>query len=198
MNDELTGQLGWGIPEYAQNALWLETDSEVVQTEGELGLFQLKTPAEILTVRWGHEHGPLLARLRWQVDHLKWNREVTIGGMIEAIHLTTLPVLGTNIAIVHLTGRPVRPGLQPYALPEQRTTSDYQPPDFLDSLEEDLEDTTTTWLVSEDSPLISLAHDALTNNLRVWFGGQLADQDSGWERLFALPLLLETVTLFAH
>lgn len=197
MNDELTGQLGRIIPEYAQTALWLETDSGAVQTEGETGLFQLDVPAPALTLRWGHKAGPALARLKWQIDTLNWDGAVRVGGMVEAIHLTALPALDTTIGVIHLTGRPLRMDAVAYPIASQRHTASYSPPDFLDSIVEDVEDSTTTWLVGDDSPLMSLAHDALTNNLRVWFTGQLAENDSGWEQMFALPLLLETVTLFA-
>lgn len=197
MNDELTGQLGGDIPEYAQSSLWLETESGVYQTEGESGLFELDASARMLTLRWGHESGPALAQLNWQIDNLQWNGVIQIGGMIEAIHLTDLPGMDTSIIVIHLTGRPLKAAAFPYASPAQRNTASYDSPDFLDSLVEDVDDTTTTWLVGDDSPLYALVHDAMLNNLRVWFTGQLAEDGSGWEKLFALPLLLETVTLFA-
>jgi hypothetical protein len=197
MNDELTGQLGSDLPLYAQSSLWLETESGVVQTEGESGLFELDAPARLLTLRWGHKTGPALAHLQWQIDNLNWDGNVRIGGMVEAIHLTELPGLETTIVVVHLSGRPLKASALPYGSPSQRNRMSYEPPDFLESLVEDVDETTTTWLVGDDSPLYGLVHDAMLNNLRVWFTGRLAEDGSGWDKLFALPLLLETVTLLA-
>jgi hypothetical protein len=197
MNDELSGQLGWKIPDYAQGALWLETESGLFRVEGETGLFALAAPTQALTLRWGNEAGPALAHLKWKADNLKWNGVVRLGGMVEALHLMELPAMETSIAVIHFTGRPLRSDALPYAPPKQRQKASYTPPDFLESLEEAVEDTTTTWLVGDDSPLFSLAQDALTNKLRLWVSGRLAEASSGWETLFALPLLLESVTLFA-
>ncbi|HEX2622038.1 MAG TPA: hypothetical protein VHL11_17900 [Phototrophicaceae bacterium] len=201
MNDELTGQLAapdWQIPAYAQKALWLETDSGIYRTEGSQGLFQLDAPAQWVTVRWGHKAGPALVRLRWQPDSLDWDGTIRLGGMLDSLHLTGLAALEEVVAVLHLVGRPLQAEATPYPQPEDRQRAVYEPPDFLTSLADEIEDSGTTWLVSEDSPLMSLSHDALMNGLRVWFGGSLAEDNSGWEQFFALPLLLEEVTLFAN
>lgn len=200
MNDELTGQLartGWQIPEYAWDALWLETDSGVYQAEGHQGLFQLDAPTEWVTVRWGHEAGPALARLRWQADSLGWDGSVRIGGSLDAVHLTALPVTGEAICVLYVVGQPLLPTTSLYALPEARRQSAYDAPDFLEGIADEVSESATTWLAGEESPLMSFAHDALLNGLRLWLSGRLADDESGWDRFFGLPLLVEAITLFA-
>ncbi len=199
MNDELSGQLagpGWQIPDYAQRAIWLETESGVVRTEGPRGLFTLAAPAEWLTVRFGHAAGPALTRLRWHPDNLEWDGKARVAGVIEALHLTGRTVPGVTIGVLHLIGQPLSIAALPYPSPDERTGDVYHLPEVV-PLAGLIDETLTTWLVGEDSPLMGLVHDAFSNGVRVWFTGELAEEDSGWERFFALPLLLETVTLFA-
>ena len=69
--------------------------------------------------------------------------------------------------------------------------------DFLQGLADDVTESATTWLVGEESPLMSFAHDALLNGLRLWLIGKLAEEESGWDRFFGLPLMLESITVFA-
>lgn len=199
MNDELSGQLtaaSWRIPEYARSALWIETDSDSVQTEGERGLFELNTPAQELVVRYGHEAGPALALLRWQPDSLEWDGTVRVGGFVDALHLAEYPGLGA-VGILHLGGQPLKPDVSMEHSGAQRLNAHtYEPPDFFAGAADELTETTTTWLIGDDSPLLTLAQDALMNKLRVWFSGRLAAHKSGWDKHFALPLLLESVMLF--
>jgi hypothetical protein len=100
------------------------------------------------------------------------------------------------VAVLHFTGQPLRPDVQPYPDARQRNNPDthYAPPDFVSSLS-DQTASTTTWLIGVDSPLLTLAQDAMMNDLRVWFMGHLAAEGSGWEEQLALPLLLESITL---
>ncbi|MBC8099445.1 MAG: hypothetical protein H7Y11_08375 [Armatimonadetes bacterium] len=201
MNDELSGQLAsrtWQIPAYAQTSLWIETDAGVCRAEGARGDFTLPAPAEWVTVRWGHEAGPALAHLRWQPDALHWDGVIRVGGAIEALHLMGLPVMETNLVVMHVVGKPQEPGVTAFPAAQVRATDRYHAPDFIDALPSGLDETTTTWLIAEDSPLMSMTENAFLNGLRLWVSGQLAPDNSGWEALFALPLLLETVTLFAR
>ena len=62
---------------------------------------------------------------------------------------------------------------------------------------DDAPETVTTWLVSEESSLASVAQEAMTSGLRLYFFGSLAEEAGGWHRRFALPLLLESATVFA-
>lgn len=200
MNDELSGQLtdaDYLLPDYAQNSLWLQTETDSVQLEGENGLFELSTPAQHLYLRWGYAEGPVLARLRWQADSLEWDGRVRIGGAVESLHLSEVADTELVIATLYTIGQPLMPTAQPYATTAERKHSTYQAPAFLDDVDTDAPDSFTTWLVAEDSPLLTMAQDAMMNKHRIWLHGKLADEGSGWDTLFALPLLLDGLTLFA-
>lgn len=199
MNDERNGQLsaGWLIPAYARDMLWLETDmGDMVQAEGEYGLFSLEIPAPLLTVRWGAEDGPALVRLHWQADTLGWEGQVSMGGYIDALHITEIDGLPYPIAVAVMGGQILNPGALAYPTAAHRRQVPYAPPDFDDALSDAGEDV-STWLISDESPLAGLAQDALVSKLPVHVFGRLADESGGWHRHFALPLLLEAVTLFA-
>lgn len=200
MNDERSAMLtaaGWTIPIYAQGLLYIETDAETVAAEGERGLFTLTTAAQDVTVRYGVTDGPALARLCWQPDCLEWDGAVRLGGYVDALGLSDHAALGA-VVVIRLGAQPLKPGAQPTFTPSRRAqAATYAPLDFFAALADDVPETSSSWLVGEDSPLLPLAHDALMNKLRVWFKGTLAAHKSGWERYFALPLLLEEVTIFA-
>jgi hypothetical protein len=198
MNDELSGQLtspGYRLPTYAQRHLWLEAEAGVAHLEGERGLFALPAPAERLILRYGHEAGAVLAALRWSADTLDWDGVVRLGGFVDALHMAEVAGFGA-VGLLFLGGQPLQPQALVGMPASRRAADEYAPPDYFGAVDDTVDETTTTWLVSEDSPLLTLAQDALMNRLRVWFTGRLAAHQSGWERHFALPLLLETVTLF--
>ncbi len=200
MNDELSGQLTarWKIPDYAQNALYLESDSgDVVPTEGASGLFTLTEPAQRLFLRWGGAAGPALAQLRWQVDSLEWDGSVKIGGFVDMLHLTEISGAPYPITMLVISGQPLQPGTKPYPNAALRQQIPYVAPRFDAALSE-LEENTSTWLVGDESPLLALAQDALVSKLGVYAFGHLADEKSGWHHHFALPILLEAMTLFGQ
>ncbi len=201
MNDGLTGALtaGWRIPAYAQDMLWLETMFECVQTQGEHGAFALRQPAELVTLRWGGAQGSALARLTWRADSLAWDGRIGVGGYVDTLHMTAIDDDDGAIGLVVLTvgGMPLQPGGMPFPRAGQRHAVPYPFPSFRERLCEDIEETITTWIALEDSPALTLAQDALVSKLRVYVFGRLADEGSSWDRALALPLLLESMTVFA-
>src|SRR3954471_4373088 len=114
MNDQLSGQLGWPIPVYARNLLWLESGAGVCKLEGAQGLFTLDAPAQVLTLRWGSAQGPALTQLRWHADSLEWDGSVRVGGYVDAMHSTELDDLPAPITILHLGGQPLKPEISAY------------------------------------------------------------------------------------
>jgi hypothetical protein len=197
MNDQLSGQLttAWQIPEYARDMLWLETDTAVVRAEGIHGLFTPSAPAEILTIRWGGEAGPALAQLRWQVDSLHWDGAVRIGGFVDAMHLTDLPKMPEPVVVLTVGGQPLKPGIMPFPDAAQRRLVPYPQPDFFEGIADEIEEGITTWATFEGSAPLTLAQDALVSKLRVFCFGHLAE--TAWQDYFALPIVLESMTLFA-
>ncbi len=198
MNDELTGQLtsGWIIPAYARSVLWLETETGIVQTEGEHGLFTLDHPSPQIIVRWAGMEGPALARLPWQVDTLDWDGQVQVGGYVDAIHVTELPGVSYPVTVIYMGGQPLKYHLSGYPNSSMRATPPYPAPDFYSGLAAEVRLSATTWLVPDESPLAEMAQYAMMENLRLYFFGRLADDESSWGQYFALPILLQAVTLF--
>ncbi len=199
MNDQLSAQLtqDWALPAYVQSQLWLDTLTETIQTEGEHGLFKLSTPAQQITLRWSKPNGPALVTLPWQADNLDWNGQVVIGGYVDAIHITEFEEADLVVQIVSLGGQPILGTTKPCPGPRDRTTFAYKRRDFHDGLVAKIAESNSTWLVVHESPLADRVQDAMVNNLRLHLWGQLAAEDSGWDQRFALPILLEAITVFA-
>ncbi len=201
MNDELSGQLaaqGWRIPRYAQNALYLDSDSGAAVVEGASGLFTLSAPSEKLVLRWGHADGPALAALKWAIDSLAWDGTVVLGGYVDAVHLMTVDEdEGEFVAVIHFGGQPLHPHTPLYTPAAQRRTASYARPDFYAWVDDTIVESSTTWLAAEDSPLLTLAQDAMLNKLRVVFIGRLMEDGSDWDKFLALPLKLESIVLVA-
>lgn len=197
MNDQLSGQLGWTIPAYAQKLLWLESGAGAVKVEGAQGLFTLEAPAEVLTLRWGSADGPALTQLRWRADSLEWDGSVRIGGYIDAMHITELDDLPAPITILHLGGQPLKPDASAFPTRAVRRNVPYAVPSFFEGRNDGVDESITTWMAFEDSPALILAQDALVSKLGVYCFGHLAEQNAGWHEYFALPIALEAMTLFA-
>ena len=193
---------GWEIPPYAQDALWLDGPSGQFRTAGNQGHFQLDRPVPELTLRWGGAEGAILAQLPWQTlpwqtPSLGWDGRVGLGGYLDALHITSIPGLDFAIVVLFLVGQPLNPNYPAYPNAVMRAKTPYSPPEFFDGLVDDSPETLTTWLISEESSLASVAQDALSNNHRLYFWGSLAEETGPWQRHFALPLLLESATVFA-
>ncbi len=195
MNDELRGQLTttYKLPAYTR--LWLTTDAEATPLQGPYGKFELMAPAGELTLRWGGEDGPALAHLPWRTDSLDWDGEVRIGGFVDAMTITTLPSTPHPIVVMLVGGQPIKERANFY--PGPNAAVPYSPPNFEASLAT-VDETTTIWLAPLDSPLVTLAENALLNKLGVWLTGQLADEGSVWAQHVGLPLLLESAATFAR
>ena len=197
MNDQLSGQLGWTIPAYARDLLWLTSEAGAVKVEGTQGLFTLAAPAQVLTLRWGGADGPALTQLRWQADSLDWDGSVRIGGYVDAMHITEADDLPAPITILQVGGQPLKPGIAAYPTKAARRSVPYPVPSFFDGLADEVDESVTMWIALEESASLTLAQDALVSKLPVYCFGHLAAQKAGWHDLFALPIALEAMTLFA-
>jgi hypothetical protein len=205
MNDATTAQLCASrvLPAYAHGALWVSCGSETVRAEGPTGLFTLRSPAESgqpVRVRWGGAEGPLIALLAWQPDQLDWDGAVALGGYADALHTGTLPGMKADddaLTTLFISGRPLRPGAARFPAAEQRARVPYTRPMLhTDAIDEDeADETVTTWLAWDGSSAMALAQDALVSKLPVLVFGRLAPAALGWHNAFALPLVLEGLTL---
>lgn len=199
MNDECSGQLtgDWAIPRYARDMLWLESETGVVQAEGEHGLFTLPEPAPHVNLHWGGPEGVILAQLPWQADNLDWDGTIGIGGYVDAIHMTDIDDVRSGISIVYLGGQPLRRSVAPFPAKSETIGQPHSSPDFHNGLVSELGESVTTWLVYHETPLAELTRRALLGDVRVYLFGHLADDKSGWANYFSLPIMLRAVTLFS-
>jgi hypothetical protein len=195
MNDTRTGQLisQGSIPAFARAHLWLDTETGCVPIEGAQGLFTLPAPADHLVLRWGGAEGSILASLRWQTDSLGWDGQIRLGGMVEVIHMMSVPNVDVGLAVLIVESQPLKPETIAYPTAAQRSKIPYHVPNFFEGIEDEIDPTITTWLVPEDSGLLAMAQDAMSNGLRVYLYGTL---NAAWRELAAIPLALEAVTLF--
>ncbi len=198
MNDELHGQLTseWVIPTYAQNLLWIETESELVQTAGPYGLFELNTPASTINVRWAHEDGPILACLRWQVDTLEWDGIIKAGGYVDSIHISEIAGISSPVMVAYMGGKPLKSTAYGYPDETHRTSPPYGLPNFHSALVENVPDSVTMWIIPEQNIMSDSVQTALIRNLRLHLYGRLAPEQNGWHTYFSLPLVLSSVTVF--
>lgn len=199
MNDDLAGQLtsDWQIPAYAQNRLWLDTETGSAKCEGAHGLFELEAPAQILTLRWNADDGLPLTQLKWQIDNLHWDGSVRLGGLVEAIHLTELTGVDFPLAIVSFSGQALRPSTKPYPDASQRELKQFALPDYLEGVDDDSEPMTVTLITFADSPLAGIAQDSLVQKHPLHVYGTLDNNEAHREDFFALPIVWESVTVFA-
>ena len=185
----------WEIPLYAQDKLWIAGNQGSVRAQGAQGRFAPDESSTRLTLRWDGAEGVVLAQFPRRPETLGWKGTIAAGGYIDALHVTELPGLDTPVMVIFLDGQPLQHNLSPW--PAAAARAPYTAPDFFDGLIADFPEQITTWLVSAESALAALAHDVLTNNLRLYCFGQLAAEAGGWHKHFALPILLDSATLFA-
>jgi hypothetical protein len=198
MSDRLNGRLtsDWIIPRYARDSLWLESPAGTVRAAGEHGSFQLREVSPQVILRWSASAGPALAQLEWRPETLGWDGSVQMGGYVDAMHYTEIRGVMSPITILYMGGQPLKQNLVPYPSDRTRAHVRHYTPDFHTGLVAQLPEAVTTWLVPDTSPLARVARDAMVHNLRAYFFGRLADDDSGWGNHFGLPLMLEAITLF--
>lgn len=199
MNDDLAGQLtsDWQIPEYAQGRLWLDSEAGSAQCEGSNGLFTLDAPAQVLTLRWNSDSGVPLTQLPWQIDNLHWDGSVRLGGIVEAVHLTQLPNVDFPMAIVMFSGQALHPETRPYPDVSQRGVDVFAMPDYLEGVDDEMPPMTVPLITFADSPLVNIAQESLMQHNPLHVYGSLDRSESHWHEFFALPIIWESVTVFA-
>lgn len=199
MNDDRTAQLSssWPVPVYAREMLWVEGSGAAVQSFGEHGFFTLEAPVPVITVRWGAPDGPALVSLRWQPDSLDWDGTAAVGGYVDTLHITNIAGLEDAVAVLTLGAQPLLPSTEPYLAARRRSKVPYAVPAFQDGLNADIEESVQTWITYAEGPLAAIAQDALVSKLRVYAFGRLAEDRGAWHKRFALPVLMESLTLFA-
>jgi hypothetical protein len=199
MNDERSTQLSqgrWNIPRYAQAALWVQADhGECVRPEGPQGLLSFGAPAALLALRWGSAQGPVLRLLAWQSDSLGWRGEVCVGGLVETIHYTAWD--DELLACLSISGQPLWPRLAPFWGAAQRGQA-LPMPDFYEGFPQDEDFQMTTWLAPAESPFLPSLETALSQQTPLYLFGRLAEEDTPWPQHFALPIVLEALTLFSR
>jgi len=184
----------WRLPTYAESYVQLATSAgDTLPMTGAHGTFNIDAKADTLTVLWGDAP---LSQLAWQDTSLDWTGAVRLGGFVTAIHFAHLAQLEMDLAVMTVEAYPLKPDVKPYLSASHRDNFPYAPADFLSGIDDDQSEGVTTWLADMDSPLVGLMQDAMNQAHRVYAFGQLASDEQGWHHLFALPILLESVTTF--
>ena len=199
MNDELAGQLtqDWEIPAYARSLLWLDSEGGSAKCEGSHGIFELDAPTPVLTLRWGSADGAPLKQLKWQPDNLHWDGSVALGGMVEMVHITEIEALNEAVAVVYFSAQPLLPDTRPYPDASQRHLTEIPMPYYVDMVDDTQRPMIVTLLTLADSSLAAHAQESLLQKMPLHVYGRLADEAQGWHRFFAMPILWESVSLFA-
>lgn len=184
----------WKIPPYAQPHLKITTDAGIeFPVIGENGEFTVDDTPRIVTVGWGDAP---LTQLRWASESLDWDGTVRVGGFVTAIHMTELQAIDVPLAIITMEAYPLKPSVVPFLSPNERNTQPYAPSDCLVGIDDETQEGVTTWIAEIDSPLTGVMQDAMNQGHRLYAFGQLATEEHGWHQFFALPILLESVTMF--
>ena len=178
----LTGQMlgaGYALPAWAQGRLYM------AQRDDDAG--------PVIAIGWGEALDPPLVELPRREGMLpRWDGTVSLSGYIEQLHL--LEWGGLPLAVLELVGRPVPAGyrrLPPLPLPGLGDRHSERPPAETDGWPEYV----YYLLADVESPLMSLAQDALVSSLRVVAVTGLGAQDAYWHELVNLPLVLDSLTL---
>ncbi|MEO0561218.1 MAG: hypothetical protein AAF125_03845, partial [Chloroflexota bacterium] len=140
------------------------------------------------------EDGAALAQFAWEPDALGWRGDVAIGGTVESV--TVLEVNEVPLSVMSVVGVPLVPGAAAFANGSQRGQADFAPMTFEDGLT-DTHEGFYTFLAPEGSALSVLAENALMSRLGLWLRGRISADAEGWHTTFALPLVLESGTVFA-
>lgn len=199
MNDETRNQLTspdiWTIPAYARDMLYVDSISGTTKAFGATGEFELAAHADDVTVYWQDiMQGVALTHLNWKADSLGWDGSIKIGGYIDAIHMADT-AHHQSALVFQLGGQPLLPDTTPYPTAKERQTR-WTKPEFHVSLSKNTPNGFSTWIIEKDSPLARVAYDSMLNNFRLHCFGRLAGDQTGWDNLCALPILLESLTVF--
>lgn len=184
----------WALPSYAQPHITVNTQQQQqLHVNDAQGTVTLNHTPDVITISW---HTAPLTQLRWGSMPHNWDGSVRLGGFVTAIHFTHLAQFEVDLAIMTVEAYPLKPEAQPYLSATNRAQVPYIATDYLDGIDDTQPEGVTTWLADIDSPLVGLMQDAMNQAHRVYVFGQLADEEQGWHQLFALPILLQSVTTF--
>jgi|GEM_PF-3935178 len=155
-------------------------------------------PQHVVSVGWGQSRDPVLANLPWPADwaarkrlDLGWDGQVTLIGHVEQIHYQEAG--GLLLAVLELSGyaAPVTYCRLP---PLPASGKDRHGLDA-DRRLDDAPEQVAYVLLDAESPLATVALDALVSSLRVVCIAGLGPQEGDWHAVVTLPLLLEALTI---
>ncbi len=194
----ISGQLAgsWRIPAYAQDMLYVVSGESRAQTQGPLGQFTLDGElSDTLRVSWAWWRvGPILTHwaLPLEADPLNWDGRVKVGGFVERLHAREIGDMEIIIAEIVGGSFPANYGGLP-SLEDMRGGVFARPAD-IEPLGMGL---TYPFILNAESNFAAIAQDALVSGLAVDAIGILADDDTGWQHISGLPLLMESLTMLA-
>ncbi len=156
-------------------------------------------PRQVVSVGWGDSLDPILAELSWPTDYgpataLGWRGEVSLIGYVEQLHAQEMGELGLAVLelAAHVTPITYR-RLPPLPLPGLGDRHGLH----VDRPLEDRPEQVYYALAEVESPLVTLAQDALISNLKVVCVASLGEDEGRWDEVVNVPLLVEGISLLA-
>lgn len=155
-------------------------------------------PQHVVSVGWGEARDPLLVNLPWPADwaarkrlDLNWDGQVTLIGHVEQIHYQETG--GLLLAALELSGyaAPITYRRLP---PLPAAGADRHGLDA-DRRLDDAPEQVAYVLLDAESPLATVALDALVSSLRVVCVAGLGPQEGAWHAIVTPPLLLEALSI---
>lgn len=179
------------VPAYAKNMLWITSGSEFQQRIPETMQATLPAAPDGLTLRWGTATGSPLRYWPETTKNIIWNGHVRVSGHVDCTHLIRVGKMDMLIL-------EVRGSLLPLNKPRLPSLEDLRKAPYEhDLFLENIEEAWYAFVLELDSPFADFTHHALINRQAVDCYGALAEESGGFHRLVGMPLLLESMTLYA-
>lgn len=194
MSGRIAGR--WRIPAYAQDMLYIVSGESRAQLQGTDGQFVLEGElSDVLRITWAWWRvGPTLVHwpLPLETDDLEWDGRVKVGGFVQRLHAREIG--GMEIVIAEIVG-----GAFEASYGDLPSLEDMKGGIFARPADSEPLGTGQTYpfILNAESNFAALAQDALVSGLAVDAVGILADDDTGWQQVCGLPLLMESLTMLA-
>lgn len=178
------------LPNYAKDMLWMTSGEDFQAQVPENLQVRLENLTTGLTLRWGTPNGSPLRHWTTVSKDIVWNGHVRVGGHVECLHVLSFDE--ADLLIVEIRG-----SLLPMNNPRLPSLADLKQAPFERNVFTDFEEGWYAFITETDSPFADFLHHSLVNGQSLDCYGVLADEASGFHQIVGMPMLLESVTLYA-
>lgn len=178
------------LPDYAKDMLWITSGGDFQTQVPDNLQIEVDNPIHGLTLRWGTSEGSPMRHWPTVTKNIVWNGHVRVAGHVECLHLMTFDEL--ELLVVELRG-----SLLPMERPRFPSLEDLKKSPFERDIFIESESAWYSFLLEADNPMTDFVHHALVNGYSMDCYGKLADDASGFHHIIGMPMLLESLTLYA-